>query len=124
MNRTYSRNHRTAFITALRKTDDYWSDCFGQDFYQLHFTDLFSKMWLSGNLPLTRGEAYRLMPRVSEQTAKKYLNQAIARGYLEEIPNPEDGRSRLLRLTPDVIERLERYIDFSLSTYTGLPASP
>lgn len=120
MNGGYSRHQRVAFIQALRRSDDYWSELFGTNFYQLHFTDLFSKMWLTGNDPLPRSAAYRLMPRISEQTAKKYINQAIEHGYLEEIPHPVDGRSRLVRLTPRVIERLERYIDFSLDRYSRL----
>jgi DNA-binding MarR family transcriptional regulator len=41
----------------------------------------------------------------------KYLNKAIADGYLEEIDNPADKRSRLLRMSPLLREQLAQVID-------------
>ena len=111
---------RKLFLQALRRQDDYWSECFGEDFYQLHFSDLFTKMWQADNRPVPRSRAYQFMAHLSEQTAKKYLNQAVAAGLLEEIPNPDDGRSRLIRLSDESRDKMRRWIDYSIKAYRQL----
>ena len=120
MSARVTNDDRNQFLAALRRQDDFWSACFGADFYQLHYSDLFTKMWQGGNEPVTRSRAYQFMAHLSEQTAKKYLNQAIAAGLLEEIANPSDGRSRLLRLTADANARMRRWIDYSIKSYRQL----
>lgn len=117
MSSRVTHEDRDQFLAALRRQDDFWSQCFGNDFYQLHYSDLFTKMWQGGNAPVPRSVAYQFMAHLSEQTAKKYLNQAVSAGLLEEIPNPSDGRSRLVRLTADASERMRRWVDYSIKAY-------
>lgn len=111
-----TQQDRLNFIQALRRQDDCWSECFGEEFYQLHFSDLFTKMWQGGK-PVARSTAYLYMAHLSEQTAKKYVNQAIQAGLLMEIPNPDDGRSRLIQMSPALQLRLERWMDISVKAF-------
>ena len=39
---------------------------------------------------------------------------------LEEIANPSDGRSRLLRLPSEAERRMRRWLDFSIKSYRQL----
>ena len=116
MSKRVTRQDRLNFIQALRRQDDCWSECFGDQFYQLHFSDLFTKMW-QGGTPVARSTAYLYMAHLSEQTAKKYVNQAIDAGLLMEIPNPQDGRSRLIQISPKLQSRLERWMDTSVKAF-------
>jgi hypothetical protein len=54
---------------------------------------------------VSKSDAYGLVTGVSLQTAMKYVNKAIADGYLEESDKPADGRSRLIRLSPLLRDR-------------------
>jgi DNA-binding MarR family transcriptional regulator len=54
---------------------------------------------------------------VSSQTAMKYVKQAIAQGYLEEVENPTDGRSRLLRMSPLLREHFAPVIDHASEAF-------
>ncbi|MFG1769571.1 MarR family winged helix-turn-helix transcriptional regulator [Nocardia salmonicida] len=38
--------------------------------------------------------------QVTKQTASALADQLVRAGYLERVPDPSDGRARLLRLTP------------------------
>ncbi len=38
--------------------------------------------------------------QVTKQTASTLADQLVRAGYLERVPDPTDGRARLLRLTP------------------------
>ena len=116
MAKRVTKADRLNFIQALRRQDDCWSECFGDEFYQLHFSDLFTKMWQGGK-PVARSTAYLYMAHLSEQTAKKYVNQAIAAGLLMEIPNPHDGRSRPIQISPKLQSSLERWIDISVQAF-------
>ena len=116
MAKRVSKKDRLNFIQALRRQDDCWSECFGDEFYQLHFSDLFTKMWQGGE-PVARSTAYLYMAHLGEQTAKKYVNQAIAAGLLMEIPNPQDGRSRLVQVSPTLQSKLERWMDISVQAF-------
>ncbi len=120
MTKPITHQDRLYFINALRQQDDCWSECFGGEFYQLHFSDLFTKIWQLGETPVSRSEAYRFMAHLSEQTAKKYINQAIAAGLLMEIPNPTDGRSRQVQMTPKLKRCMERWLDVSVEAYRGI----
>ena len=60
---------------------------------------------------VAKSDAYDLVQGVSAQTAMKYVRQAIAEGYLEEIANPADGRSHLIRMSPLLRELFNGVID-------------
>ncbi len=117
---TTGRKHkeRQCFVAALRNLDGRWGASFHEDdFYDLHYSDLFTQMWQQGDRAVTRSEAYAMMRNISIQTAKKYLNQAIENGYLLELDNPQDRRSKLVKMSPKLQERFERLIDESLKDF-------
>ena len=47
----------------------------------------------------------------SAQTAGKYIETAIKKKLIVEKDNPEDARSRLLELSPQMKERLDLLFD-------------
>ena len=69
------------FLQALRRQDDFWSECFGEDFYQLHFSDLFTKMWQEDNRPVPRSMAYQFMAHLSilQAGANEHFRLFLAR---------------------------------------------
>jgi DNA-binding MarR family transcriptional regulator len=57
---------------------------------------------------------------VSVQTAMKYVNKAIADGYLEEIDNPTDKRSRLLRMSTLLRDQFAQVIDRANAAFLAI----
>ena len=114
------RRARERFVHALRTLDRRWAETFHEgDFYDLHYSDLFTELWLRDGQPVPRTEAYTYMRNVSPQTAIKYLNRAIEEGYLTEVENPRDGRSRLLGMSPKLRERMDALVDEMIEAFRG-----
>jgi hypothetical protein len=106
------RARRTRFLLALRELDEAWVAAFHKaGFGDIYFSRLFTELWLREAAAVAKTDAYELVKGVSSQTAMKYLRRAIAEGYLEEIDNPADGRSRLLRMSPLLREHFAQVID-------------
>ena len=92
---------RRRFLLAMRELDNAWVAAFHQaGLDDIYFSRLFTELWLREDSAVTKTDAYELVQDVSSQTAMKYVNRAIAEGFLEEFHNPADGRSRLLRMSP------------------------
>jgi hypothetical protein len=103
---------RAHFLRALRELDDAWVAAFHRTgFGDVYFSRLFTELWLLGEGATPKSDAYGLVHGVSAQTAMKYVRQAIAEGYLEEFDNPDDGRSRLIRMSPRLRELFNGFID-------------
>jgi DNA-binding MarR family transcriptional regulator len=51
------------------------------------------------------------MSGMSRQTAKKYVQRAVERGYLIECDNPRDKRSKLIFLAPRIKALIEQNFD-------------
>jgi hypothetical protein len=103
---------RRRFLLALRELDQAWVSAFHQTgFSDIYFSRLFTELWLRDDVAVPKTDAYDFMKGVGAQTAMKYVRHAIEEGYLEEIDNPADGRSRLLRMSPLLRERLAQVID-------------
>jgi hypothetical protein len=103
---------RGHFLQALRELDDAWVAAFHKTgFGDIYFSRLFTELWLRGEDAVAKSEAYELVQGVSSQTAMKYIRQAIAGGYLEELDNPADGRSRLIRMSPKLRQLFNGVID-------------
>ena len=47
----------------------------------------------------------------SAHTAGKYLQDALAQGLIRETGNPEDARSKLVELDPEMRRLLDRFFD-------------
>jgi hypothetical protein len=103
---------RAHFLRALRELDDAWVEAFHRTgFGDVYFSRLFTELWLLEEGAVAKSDAYGLVHGVSAQTAMKYVRQAISEGYLEEIDNPDDGRSHLIRMSPQLRELFNGFID-------------
>lgn len=103
---------RARFLVALRELDEAWVAAFHRvGLGDIYFSRLFTELWLRGNDAVTKTDAYELVQGVSLQTAMKYVRQAIAEGFLEERDNPDDARSRLIRMSPRLREMFNGVID-------------
>jgi hypothetical protein len=117
---------RRKFIQLLNNTDQYWIDVLGnQLFHDLNYYDLFTQMWLrlnGGNCDtFHKSELYQLMPNISQRTAVKYIQIAIDHGLLIEHIDPEDLRSRRVTMSADLKQKIELFLDYSISVFEALP---
>ena len=107
-----ANRRRAHFLHALRELDDAWVAAFHKTgFGDIYFSRLFTELWLRGEEAVAKSDAYGLVQGVSAQTAMKYIRQAIAEGYLQELDNPGDGRSRMIRMSPKLREQFNGVID-------------
>jgi len=117
------REMRARFLRALRELDEAWVTAFHKaGFGDVYFSRLFTELWLSDGTAISKTDAYGLVKGVSSQTAMKYVRRAVAEGYLEEIDNPSDGRSRLLRMSPRLREQFTQVIDRASAAFADLRA--
>ena len=108
---------RIAFVRALKEMDAYWLNFLEeQDFYDLNYYDLFTGLWLRGE-PVTKTEAGQFIKHLGAQTAKKYINRAVSMGYLEELENPADKRSRLIALSHRLEKGLTNFFDHTIESF-------
>ena len=115
------RRARTRFLLALRELDNAWVAAFHKaGLGDIYFSRLFTELWLREGVPVSKSEAYQLVTGVSLQTAMKYVSKAIADGFLEEIDNPADGRSRLLRMSPLLRTQFAQVIDRANEAFTAM----
>lgn len=114
----YSNRRRSAFVMALTDMDHFWGEVFGDEvFYDLNYSDLFTRLWLYRDTRFRKTELYGFMPKVSHRTAVKYVQLAIERGLLVERPDPDDGRSKRISMSPDLRRRIERFLDYALQRF-------
>jgi hypothetical protein len=114
MTRRYAVGARTEAALAIFDIDTFWADSFADtNLNDLNYCDLFTQMWLKREIPLAKTELYGLMPNISRRTAVKYVQEAIEQGLLVEHPCEEDRRMRLVSLSADCLQRVERFLDFT-----------
>lgn len=119
---------RRQFIQLLSNTDQYWIDTLGNPlFHDLNYYDLFTQMWLRLNgAPgdtFHKSELHQLMPNISQRTAVKYIQIAINHGLLIEQIDPDDLRSRRVTMSLDLKQKIELFLDYSISVFEALPLS-
>jgi len=108
---------RSKFVQALNAMDGTWVRFLqDKDVLDINYSDLYTGLWAAGE-PLRKQEALLLMRNLSPQTAKKYLDNAIAKGLLIESPDPSDGRAKLIALSPDLKGRLEVFFDNAIEIF-------
>jgi len=118
MPKKYADRRRRAFVIALQESDAHWGALFGDDvFYDLNYSDLFTRMWLTRDRAFTKTELYRFMPKVSHRTAVKYVQTAIEKGLLDETVDDEDRRRRRITMSPQLLKVIEDFLDASLQTF-------
>jgi hypothetical protein len=112
------REQRTRFLLALRELDTAWVETFhATGLSDVYFSRLFTELWLRGGEAVPKTDAYGYVKGVGVQTAMKYVKRAIDEGYLEEVDNPADGRSRLIRMSAHLTESFERLVDRSVAAF-------
>lgn len=108
---------RQEFVHTLNKMDAAWMDFLqDKDFYDINYSDLFSGLWLSEE-PVRKQEAVKFMRHLGMQTAKKYLDHAIEKGFIDEIPDPEDGRAKRIQLSKSLKIGLESFYDHAIQLF-------
>jgi len=122
MPRRHSTARRTSFVLALHEIDRFWGQVLQEEaYYDLNYSDLFTRMWLARDKALKKTHLYTFMPRVSHRTAVKYVQRAIASGLLTEKPDPGDSRSKRVALSEELSRNIEAYIDHALTTFEAGP---
>lgn len=122
MPRSYADRRRRAFVIALQDSDAYWGEVFGDDiFYDLNYSDLFTRMWLAGERRFKKTELYGFMPKVSHRTAVKYVQRAIEKGLLQQATDLHDRRLKLITMSADLKRKIEQFLDYSLHTFERGP---
>ena len=109
----YNDEQRREYFSTTRKMGESWLTVFDEDeeFYSSAYWDLLTNIWMK-DAPVRKTDALRFMTNIkSPHTAGKYVETAIAKGFIIEGDNPDDARSRLLRLSPDMRARLDRFFD-------------
>ena len=105
MPKKYADRRRRAFVIALQESDAHWGALFGDEvFYDLNYSDLFTRMWLARDRAFTKTELYRFMPKVSHRTAVKYVQTAIEKGLLDETVDDQVRRRRRITMSPQLLK--------------------
>ena len=113
MDLQYNESQRKEYLNMTDRIGMEWLEVFKGDteFYQASYWDLFTRLWKSG-APERKTDALKFMVGIkSAQTASKYIETAIKNKLIVEKDNPEDARSRLLELSPQMKERLDLFFD-------------
>ena len=113
----YNAEQRQEYLELMDRMSLHWLGVFGgkEAFYSAQYWDLFKTVWRSAR-PITKTEALRCMTGIkSAHTAGRYLETAIAEGLLVEEDNPQDKRSRIIRLAPEMKRSLDSFFDRAVS---------
>jgi len=113
----YNDDQRKEYFKTTLRMGASWVSVFEEDeeFYSSAYWDLLTNIWMKDS-PVRKTDALRFMTNIkSPHTAGKYVETAIAKGILIEEDNPDDARSRLLRLSPKMRERLDGFFDSCVS---------
>ena len=112
-----TKKQRQNFVHTLNKMDATWMAFLqDKDFYDINYSDLFTGLWLS-DAPVRKQEAVKFMRHLGMQTAKKYLDHAIDKGFVVEIPDPDDGRAKRIQLSKTLKSGLENFFDHAIQLF-------
>jgi len=113
----YNDDQRQEYLDLMDRMSVHWLRVFGgqEAFYSAQYWDLFKTLWRSPR-PVTKTEALKCMTGIkSAHTAGRYLETAIEAGLLVEENNPEDKRSRIIRLSAEMKSNLDAFFDRAVS---------
>ena len=107
----YNADQRRVYLEMIDQIGPLWLTVFEGDpeFYSAAYWDLLTEIWRQEG-PVRKTDALRFMKAIrSAHTAGKYVEGAIRKGILVESDNPEDARSKLLTLSPQMRGRMDRF---------------
>ena len=113
----YNAAQHQEYLDMIERVGHRWLEVFQGDteFYSAVFWDLLTRIWHS-EAPVRKTDALGFMTAIkSAHTAGKYVETAIKRGVLLEVENPDDARSKLLSLSPEMRRRLDAFFDGAVS---------
>ena len=112
----YNNAQHKQYLEMTDEVGRNWLQVFegNTDFYSAAYWDLLTNIWRVGG-PVRKTDALRYMTGIkSAHTASKYVETSIKKGFLIETDNPEDARSKLLSLSPDIRQRLDLFFDTAI----------
>ena len=121
----YTAAQRKLYLGMTDKIGAGWVEVFQGDteFYSTAYWDLLTNIWRQDNA-VRKTDALRFMTGIkSAHTAGKYIESALRRGFLLESENPQDARSKLVTLSPDMRARLDRFFDQALDEVRQMGAT-
>jgi hypothetical protein len=113
----FSKEQHREYIHFARKVGAQWVEVFdgNNEFYSTPYWDLLSEMWYADK-PLMVSDALRYMKSIkSPFTARKYLQKLINEKMVLETKNPNDERSMLVSISPQLKTKLDGYFDFTMA---------
>ncbi len=117
MKTSNKHQQRLRFVQALNRMDSAWMKFLqDKDVYDMNYSDLYTGLWTKQE-PVRKQEAVLFMRHLGPQTAKKYLDKAISIGIIIELPDPSDGRAKLITLSPELKVWLEEFFDHAVELF-------
>ncbi len=113
----YNDKQRLEYLSMMDRIGHVWVEIFQGDteFYSAAYWDLLTGLWRCPGA-VRKTEALGFMKAIrSPHTAGKYVDATIRRGFAVETDNPEDARSKLVALSPDMRARLDGFLDRAIS---------
>jgi hypothetical protein len=113
----YNDAQRREYLHMIDNVGQRWLKVFDNDtgFYSAVYWDLLTRIW-KAERPVRRTDALKFLTSVkSPATAGKYIDGALQQGLLRETSNPQDARSKLLELSPNMRARLDAFFDEAVS---------
>lgn len=109
----FSEDQRQQYLLMTDRIGGGWIHLFGDntEFYSAAYWDLLTGIWRVRG-PVRKTDALKMMKAIkSAHTAGKYIDTALQSGILVEEDNPQDARSKLLRLSPDMRQKMDVFFD-------------
>lgn len=109
----FNNEQRREYLHLTERVGLKWMEIFegDADFYSAAYWDLLAGIWRAGG-PMRKTDALQLMNGIkSVHTAGKYLETTLERGMIIETDNPQDARSKLVALSPDMRKKLDEFFD-------------
>jgi hypothetical protein len=109
----YEKGHKLAYLAMTDRIGQAWLKVFDgrTEFYSAPYWDLLVGLWRDGGLA-RKTDALNYMKTIkSAHTAAKYVDTAIKTNLLLEESNPKDSRSKIVSIAPEMMSRIEKFLD-------------
>lgn len=109
----FETEHHREYLDMVERIGVRWIDMLrgNTEFYSAAYWDLLTRMWRADR-PVRKTDALGFMTGIrSAHTAGKYIETALRETMIVEFDNPDDGRSKLLALSPAMRRRLDAFFD-------------